>query len=110
MDARRSGGAEARWRSLIEAQERSGLCVAEFAARRGLSVATLYWWRSRLRRPKQGEPSLVPIEIVGPEPGGSHGGAERFEIELRGGRRLRVPPGFDAGELTRLIAALERAC
>jgi hypothetical protein len=33
-----------------------------------------------------------------------------FEIECRGGRRLRVPPGFDERDLARLIAVVERGC
>ena len=110
MDAKRSGVAERRWRSLIAAQERSGLGVAEFAARRGLSAATLYWWRSRIGRAERAVPRLVPIEIVGRESGVACAPGLHFEVELRGGRRLRVPPRFDADELARLVAALERAC
>lgn len=110
MDAKECSGAEGRWRSLIAAQERSGLGVAEFAARRGLSAATLYWWRSRIRRSERSEPQLVPIEIIAREPDRACAPSGHFEVELRGGRRVRVPPRFDASELTRLIAALERAC
>jgi hypothetical protein len=35
-------------------------------------------------------------------------GDDRFEIEL-GGRRVRVPPSFDADALRRLITLLEEA-
>lgn len=50
MSAKRPGAGEARWRALIGEQERSGEGVARFAERRGLCAATMYWWRSRLRR------------------------------------------------------------
>ena len=52
---------EDKWRSLIAAQERSGLGVREFAESHGLAPATMYWWRCRLRdRPA----ALVPVAVV----------------------------------------------
>lgn len=110
MGASRSSRTEARWRSLIAAQEHSGESVAQFAAQRGLNAATLYWWRSQLRRRDQVEPEFVPIEIVDAKRATDRDARAGFELELRGGRRLRVPPGFDADELARLISAIERAC
>ena len=109
MGAKRTVGAEARWRTLIAAQERSGLSVAEFADRRGLKAATLYWWRSRLRRGERPEPRIVSVELFDSQ-AESVREARHFELELAGGRRLRVPQHFDADELARLIAVLERAC
>lgn len=108
MDAKRRTGAAARWRRLVAEQERSGLAPAEFAARHGFKAATLYWWRSRLKRVDRPMPKIVPIQVVGQ----AHGGASEtvFELELRGGRVLRVPHGFDEHELGRLIGVLERAC
>jgi hypothetical protein len=35
--------------------------------------------------------------------------APAFEIVLRSGRTVRVPGGFDAGELARLVGVLEEA-
>lgn len=110
MGANMSGGAAVRWRELIDAQERSGLGVAEFADQHGLNPATLYWWRSRLQRAERSAARIVPIEIVGRDVRAAVGTGKHFEIELAGGRRLRIPPGFDAAELARLIRALERAC
>jgi transposase-like protein len=107
MAARKSGGAESRWRALIAEQERSGESVAGFASSRGLCAATIYWWRSRLRRQAQSDvPDLVPIEITTGAPPLS----ESFELELVSGRRLRVPASFDADALARLILVAERAC
>jgi transposase-like protein len=110
MGANSSRRAEARWRSLIAAQEQSGESVARFAERRGLNSATLYWWRSRLRSREREQPEFVPIEIFGAERPAAAAIDGVFELELAGGRRLRVPPRFDADELARLIVAVERAC
>ncbi len=41
---------ERRWRTLLTRLERSGQSVAEFAARHGVSTASVYHWRKRLRR------------------------------------------------------------
>lgn len=109
MDAKRRTGAEARWRRLVAEQERSGLAPAEFAARRGFKAATLYWWRSRLKRVEHTLPRIVPIAITESTSTVRAARAE-FELELRGGRVLRVPRGFDERELARLIGVLERAC
>ena len=110
MGAKRSGRAESRWRSLIAAQEQSGKGVAQFAERRGLNAATMYWWRSQVRRADVGEPKFAPIEIVDGPSAFARAPDTQFEIELACGRRLRVWPRFDADELARLIAVLERAC
>lgn len=112
MGARRGGHAEGRWRALIREQERGGLSVAEFARRRGVSAATLYWWRSQLSRREERDrkPRLVAVEVIGSKEGDSSNGGRGFELELAGGRRLYVPSRFDAEALSRLIAAVERAC
>lgn len=84
--------------------------VAHFAERRGLCAATMYWWRSRLRRGQDDALKLAAVEIVASPRSGEPVSGSHFEIECRGGRRLRVPSGFDERELARLISALERAC
>lgn len=109
MDAKRRMRAAARWRRLVAEQERSGLTPAEFAARRGFKAATLYWWRSRLKRADRSAPTIVPIAIT-ESTSTIRAARADFELELAGGRVLRVPRGFDEQELARLLAALERAC
>jgi transposase-like protein len=42
---------ESKWRALISEQERSGLSVREFADVHGITPSTLYWWRSKRKRP-----------------------------------------------------------
>jgi hypothetical protein len=105
--------AEVRWRALIREQESSGESVWAFAQRRGLSAATLYWWRSRLRR-RSARPGvrlqLAPVTIVPSESRPRPSTASSFDLELASGRRLRVPADFDANALRRLVATLERGC
>jgi hypothetical protein len=95
---------EARWRRLITAQEKSGLTAREFAATQGMAAATLYWWRSKLRRDGT---KLVPVQVVEQrrevEAGSSF---NSFELQVDGTMTLRVPAGFDEAELRRLIRAL----
>jgi hypothetical protein len=50
------------------------------------------------------------VEVIGSKGSDSPSGDRGFELELAGGRRLHVPSRFDAEELSRLIAAVERAC
>lgn len=96
---------EAKWRRLIAAQKRSGLTVREFAAARGITAATLYWWRSKLRRDGA---ELVPVEVVDHDEAHDDDGtpAPCFELQFDGSMILRVPPGFDEAELRRLLGAV----
>lgn len=93
-----------KWRSLIAAQEKSGLGVREFAASHGLAPATMYWWRCRLRdRPT----ALVPVSVVDRDGSAVSRSTtcEAFELTL-GSMTLRIPPGFDEHDLRRLVRAL----
>ncbi|NQY56852.1 MAG: hypothetical protein HRT86_10295 [Ilumatobacteraceae bacterium] len=95
---------ESKWRALIRAQEKSGLAVREFAASRGIAASTLYWWRSKLNRSAT---ELVPVEVVAHDFEIEHAATiSGFDLHLPCGSHLRVPHGFDAGELRRLVSAL----
>lgn len=98
---------EAKWRRLIAAQSKSGLTVREFAAAEGITAATLYWWRSRLRRDRRDGTKLVPVEVVERRTDLDSGAStDGFELQVDGVITLRVPTGFDEAELRRLIRAL----
>lgn len=98
---------EAKWRRMIAAQSKSGMTVREFAAAEGITAATLYWWRSKLRRDRRGTTKLVPVEVTERSPGMDRGaGANGFELQIDGSMTLRVPACFDEAELRRLIRAL----
>jgi hypothetical protein len=74
-----------------------------------VNASTLFWWRSRLPRCDRSAPKFVPIDIVEAPRSGPVDG-RFFEVELLGGRNLCVSPGFDARELARWNAAVERTC
>ena len=95
--------AESRWRSLIREQEKSGLTVREFAARRGIAAGTLFWWRSRLRSRQRSQ--LVAVEVVDHEAKDA-AVSGMFELGIDDRLTLRISAGFDAGELRRLVQAL----
>ena len=99
---------EARWRALVRDQESSGRSVKEFAEARGLSAATLYWWRSALsRRAGSSRPRLAEVRVLGSDTGRD---SQPFELALPRGRYLRVPRDFDGESLSRLLRVLEERC
>jgi hypothetical protein len=52
MARKKNGAAEARWREILERQAGSGLSVRGFCAAEGISEASFYAWRKRLRTRK----------------------------------------------------------
>ena len=121
------------WRRQLDACSASGLTQAEFCRRRGLSLASLRWWKWKLkpsppsakasnsaRRPERAaagpKPArFLPIRLIpsGDLETGSLEAAEPptkvYELVLRGGHRLRVPADFDPAVLHRLILTVEAA-
>lgn len=111
---------EARWRRLIAEQERSGSSVREFATAKGISAWSLYGWRSRLgvagggargrtgRRRDAEEAELVAVDVVD---GGRGVAASEPQLLIEfGDVRVRVPQGFDADEVARLVRVLRASC
>lgn len=78
----------------------SGMTRAAFARSVGVQPSTLGWWHWKLRRPV--EPMSFADVVVDPSPSAR---PTDFVVEL-GDLRVRVSPGFDAGELRRLVEAL----
>jgi hypothetical protein len=96
----------AEWTRQIALWRKSGLTAREYAAKAGLNPGTLTFWKYTLgkeaRLSKGKEPDFPLIEV--------HRSAakdDRFEVELAGGHRVRVPGAFDVDALRRLIAVLE---
>jgi transposase-like protein len=113
-------------RALLEKWKRSGLPLARFAAREGITQKTMYRWRRRLRvgddRVRRGRPPVASV-------GGGEGerlqaasiftevsaavrtasAAVTFEVVLRSGTTVRVPAHFDPGALSLLLQTL-RGC
>ena len=76
------------WRGIVQDWLASGRSKDVYARELGVSPVTLGWWQWKLG-------------VVAPEPKS----APDLVVEV-GELRVRVPSGFDAGELRRLVAAL----
>lgn len=86
----------------------------EFAAKEGVTGKRLRWWYWKLRKlgvlsseeekPKATAPSFVRLEVGVPSSEVER--TEPLEIVLSGGQRVRIPVGFDASTLARLMAVL----
>jgi transposase len=93
------------WRRRVERWGRSGRSAREFAAAGGFHAETLRQWKYKLQREAQVPASLPLLEVVASRPRAA--ADPRFEVELVGGRRLRVPVSFDSDVLRRLLAILD---
>ncbi len=101
------------WARRVRRWRRSGLTARDFADSIGVNRNTLTYWAWRLEGGRSGGddgqcrqelPSTTEafVELI------TEGIADgRFELELAGNRRLRIPPGFEPGALERLLAVLE---
>jgi hypothetical protein len=91
-----------RWTAILHDFDSSGLSAARFCARRRLSRSTFHRWRKRLGR------RATPTFIEALPPVGASGPCSTLTVELRCGRRVSVPDGFDDLTLARAILLLER--
>jgi hypothetical protein len=102
------------WRKRVERWRESGLSADQFAGELGINAGTLKFWQYKLNKAKRdgaapvrpskekASPTLPAFVEVR-----SAGSDARFELELINGRRLRVPVGFDAVALQRLLAVVD---
>jgi transposase-like protein len=84
-------------RAVLAQLDASGLTIREFAERQGLDRQRLDRWRMRLGRARA--PAFVEISAS------VRGGA--IEVVLRAGHVLRVPDGFEAETLRRVVEILD---
>jgi hypothetical protein len=107
---RRRSRAEAE--AVVAEFEASGLMREAFCQQRGLAVGTLDKYRRRVHKGKRSSNgSMLPVEVVwssGQDPNRDVGRDSVLVVELRGGRRIEVRRGFDAGTLERLLTVLDR--
>ena len=90
-------------REMVMAWRASGLSATRFARLAGVSATSLRDWSIGLPSPTatEGGTRFVEVEVVEPVP------VARLVVEIAGtGHRVAVPPGFDAHELRRVVAAL----
>lgn len=115
---RRRTGSEVE--AILEEYGRSGLTQQVFARRSGIGVSTLQYWLRRARegRPREHTPaksnggpvpelSLLEVRLADSGRGFPAGQRQGYEIELKAGNRLRVPGGFEEGEVRRLLQLLK---
>ncbi len=102
------------WAKRVERWQDSGLTAREFAAELGIKAHSLTWWKWRLsgkaKAPEEPRPrrraarrasapatALTFVEMP------SAVTTEPFELVLPTSLRIRVPAGFDAASLRRLL-------
>jgi len=94
---------ESEWKALVAEWTASGQSRKAFAAARGISRRTFGWWAWRLGpRAVADEAALNFVDVVVAERAVSVPG---LVVEV-GQVRVRVPVGFDAREVRRLVDAL----
>jgi hypothetical protein len=102
------------WARLVEEFEREGGTEshAAFAKGHGVGLGSFQRWLYRLRAEQQGrrrrvvsQSTRVPWPLVEVRAARVMDG--RFEIELPGGRQVRVPDSFDTEALRRLLTILD---
>jgi len=107
---------ESLWRRLVRRWRSSGLTQADFCRRQRLSIPAFRWWKQELDRrdarrhgSSAGTAHFLPVKVVSPSDSVSSGNGGLVELELNGGRILRVRPGFDPDLLVKIISAVEAA-
>ena len=94
---------EAEARVVVEAWRTSGESLAGFARRHGLGAPRIAWWARRVDGRPPAPVRFHPVRLATPD----GGGGAAIEIHLVGGHRVRVPPGFPAADLQRVLAVLD---
>jgi hypothetical protein len=107
------------WTKRVERWRASGLTAEEYAREIGVKANTLRHWswlvgqkrRARDRAPARRvagrvQPAFVEVVTAPAAPAATASG-ELIEIVVRDAIRIRVPTGFDAEVLRRVIATLE---
>jgi len=87
MARRGSSSKRVEWRKRLGQYRGSGLTVAGFCEQEGISTASFYAWRKRLRAPrkagKDGRPGFASVRLTPP--------GTPMSIHLPGGVRVEVP-------------------
>jgi hypothetical protein len=104
---------QAQW--VIAELKRSGLSTKSFAARYKVGLPRIYYWHARFGAQEKAKRAAGLVEVRIPRSGARCDPPStlarvraRIEIELLGGRRLRVSESIDLDRLGALVALLER--
>ena len=96
---------EAEARLVVSASQASGKSVSSFAREYGLQPSRIWRWLARLQGESKGGMRFHPIRLVEPEHLDPR--PSTIEVVLLNGRRVRVPQGFVAEDLVRVLEVLE---
>jgi hypothetical protein len=92
---------------LVAEFESGRLNRSEFCRERGLALSTLARYRrGRVQQTPTGSNTLLAVEVSG-RAAGPVATCSALAVVLRGGRRVEVGRGFDAGTLAQLVHVLE---
>jgi transposase len=94
---------EAEARVMVEAWRTSGESLAGFARRHGVDPRRVARWAGRVAGSVPAPVRFHPVRLADRD----GGGGAAIEIHLVGGPRVRVPAGFQAEDLRRVVAVLE---
>src|SRR3972149_3908651 len=103
----RDAAKERFWRDVLKRQAKSGLSVRAFCQREQLTESAFYAWRRTVAE-RNGEvkspraPAFLPMMMTDRSARES-----LIELELAGGRILRLPESMPVGRLAELVQALE---
>ena len=108
----RDGKREEFWRDVLKRHAKGGRSVRAFCRREKLSEPSFYAWRRTIgERDAAGQPpqrpAFLPAAILPPAIRDVAALDGSIVIELRGGRRLRLPESMAVTRLAELVHALE---
>lgn len=110
--SRRDPWTEDEAREALAAARRSGLSLAAFARRHGLSAPQLYWWHMRIHTHadvERGRPlafvPVVPVREAAAAAAAANLATGSIELAV-GGAVIRLQPGFCEQTLARAVAVL----
>jgi len=92
-------------REVLARLEQSSKSDTEMAKELGVKPSRIWQWRNRLRGETMAttapKPAFVEVAVARQEP------RQPFAIHTHSGRTVTVWPGFDANELSRVLAVVE---
>jgi len=92
-------------RLAVSAYQASGKTLSSFAQEYGLQPSRIWRWSARVRGEKKGGMRFHPVRLREAEHDDPQAGT--IEVVLVNGRRVRVPRGFVAEDLVRVLEVVE---
>ena len=89
--------------------QQQGKNMSEMAREVGVTPQRIWWWRKRLQSKKQPERVSKPRFVEVTAPNRPEARKRAFAIHTPNGQTVEVWPGFDAGELHRLLVVVKEA-